>query len=289
MRIALATAAHLPQLSEDDNILYIELLRRGFDVEPVVWDGGADWSVYSIVVIRSIWDYHRKYPQFLAWLDVLETSGARIYNSTSLARWNSDKHYMLNLEAKGVRITPTRVLDRGGTRTLADVIEGTGWKSVVVKPAIASTGFETWQIDVPVTPEHEARFAKQVSDMDVLVQEFVPGIRNGERSFVFIDGEFTHCVLKKSAGEDFRIHIEWGGTVECIDPPAAQVEWARSVLAAVEQPWMYGRVDAVLNEAHEPVLMELELLEPELFFAYDSDAMDRFIERIAFGPVFHVP
>lgn len=281
MRIALATAAHLPQLSEDDNILYIELLRRGFDVDPVVWDSGANWSVYNTVVIRSVWDYHRKHPQFLAWLDELDRIGARVYNSTPLARWNSDKHYMLDLEKRGVRITPTRVLDRGGERSLAGVIEGTGWNSVVVKPAIASTGFETWQFEVPVTPDHEARFAKQVSEMDVLVQQFVAGIRNGERSFVFIDGEFTHCVLKKSAGDDFRIHIEWGGTVECIDPSAAQVAWATSVLAAVQHPWLYGRVDAVLNNAGEPVLMELEMLEPELFFAYDSDALDRFIEAIA--------
>lgn len=281
MRIALATAAHLPQLSEDDSILYIELLRRGFDVDPVVWDSGANWSVYNTVVIRSIWDYHRKHPQFLAWLDELDRIGARVYNSTPLARWSSDKHYMLDLEKRGVRITPTRVLDRGGKRSLAGVIEGTGWKSVVVKPAIASTGFETWQFEVPVTREHEARFAKQVSEMDVLVQQFVPGIRNGERSFVFIDGEFTHCVLKKSAGKDFRIHIEWGGTVECIDPAAAHVAWATSVLEAVEHPWLYGRVDAVLDDAGEPVLMELEMLEPELFFAYDSNALDRFIEAIA--------
>lgn len=281
MRIALATAAHLPQLSEDDNILYIELLRRGFDVEPVVWDSGANWSVYNIVVIRSVWDYHLKHPQFLDWLAELDRIGARVYNSTPLARWNSDKHYMLDLEKRGVRITPTRVLDRGGEHSLAGVIEGTGWKNVVVKPAIASTGFETWQFEMPVTSEHETRFAKQVSEMDVLVQQFVPGIRNGERSFVFIDGEFTHCVLKKSAGEDFRIHIEWGGTVECIDPSAALVAWATSVLEAVEHPWLYGRVDAVLNDAGEPVLMELEMLEPELFFAYDSNALDRFIEAIA--------
>ena len=280
MRIALATAAHLPQLSEDDNILYRELLRRGFDVEPVVWDGNADWSLYSVVVIRSIWDYHRKHARFIEWLDALDATGACIYNPTGLARWNSDKHYMLDLESRGVRITPTRVIDRGAERSLASIVQESGWTSVVVKPAIASTGYETWQFDAPVTAEHEARFVKQVTGMDVLVQQFVPGIRQGERSFVFIGGEFTHCVLKKSAGEDFRIHIEWGGTVQRIDPAAAHVAWARSVLEAVDQPWMYGRVDAVPNENGELVLMELEMLEPELFFAYDSDALDQFIEQI---------
>ena len=287
MRIALATAAHLPQLSEDDNILYKELLRRGFDVEPVVWDSDADWSCYQVVITRSIWDYHRKYARFLEWLDALDASGACLYNPTPLERWNSDKHYMLDLETRGVRITPTRILDRGSSRSLASIIAETGWSRIVVKPAIASTGFETWQVDAPITSDDEQRLAKQNAAMDVLVQEFVPGIRDGERSFVFIGGEFTHCVLKKSAGEDFRIHIEWGGTVERIQPPATQIAWASSVLAAVGQPWMYGRVDAVLNDANELVLMELEMLEPELFFAYNSDATDRFIEQIVNGPVFH--
>lgn len=280
MRIALATAAHLPQLSEDDNILYTELVRCGFDAEPVVWDSDADWSRYNVIITRSIWDYHRKYPRFLAWLDALDASGARVCNPTGLARWNSDKHYMLDLEARGVRITPTRVLDRDAGRTLASVVEETGWTRIVVKPAIASTGFETWQVDAPLSSDVEARFAKQNGEMDVLVQEFVPGIKDGERSFVFIGGEFTHCVLKKSAGEDFRVHIEWGGSVERIYPPHDQLAWAKSVIAAVDQPWLYGRVDAVMNAQGEPVLMELEMLEPELFFAYDSEATDRFIEEV---------
>jgi glutathione synthase/RimK-type ligase-like ATP-grasp enzyme len=281
MRIALATAAHLPELSEDDHILYTELLRRGFDAEPVIWDSGADWSRYQVVITRSIWDYHRKYDQFLKWLDALDASGACLFNPTPLERWNSDKHYMLDLEARGVRITPTRVIDRGAGRTLASVIEETGWTRIVVKPTVASTGFETWQADTPLTPEHEARFAKQSGEMDVLVQQFVPGIGSGERSFVFIGGEFTHCVLKKSAGEDFRVHIEWGGSVERVFPSTAEIDWARSVMQAVDQPWMYGRVDAVKDDTGQFVLMELEMLEPELFFAYNSEATDWFIEQIA--------
>lgn len=278
-RIALATAAHLPDLSEDDNILYKRLLARGHNAEPVVWDGDADWSGYDVVVTRSIWDYHRNYPRFLKWLEELDASGACIYNPTALMRWNSDKHYMLDLANQGVRVTPTRVVHRGEQRTLADVIAETGWQRVVVKPAIASTGWETWQADAPVTADQEAEFARLKEVMNLLVQEFVEGVAQGERSFVFIGGEYSHTVLKKAAGDEFRVHVEWGGTVERIDPPHAQIEWAESVVAAVAQPWMYGRVDAVPG-TEGLVVMELEMLEPELFFAYNAEAADRFIAQI---------
>jgi glutathione synthase/RimK-type ligase-like ATP-grasp enzyme len=285
MKIALTTAAHLPQMSDDDRVLLEALVDRGFDAQPVIWNSGADWSAYDVVVTRSIWDYHSHYPQFLAWLDALDASGACLYNPTSLERWNSDKHYMVDLERRGVRITPTRVVERGAGCTLASVIAETGWQRIVVKPTVGSTGYETWQTDAPITAEAEARFAAQIANMDVLAQEFVTGVKHGERSFVFIGGEYTHCVLKKAAGDEFRVHIEWGGTVERIHPPQEQVDWARSVVAVVDQPWMYGRVDAVTNEMGELVLMELEMLEPELFFAYNAEAVDAFIARITAGPL----
>ncbi|MGQ0562928.1 MAG: ATP-grasp domain-containing protein [Gemmatimonadota bacterium] len=280
MRIALATAAHLPQLSEDDRVLHDEMLRRGIDAQPVVWDGTTDWTRYDAVVTRSIWDYHLKYAHFLAWLDALEAGGARVYNPPALERWNSDKHYMLELERRGVHITPTRIVERGGARTLADIMAETGWQRVVVKPTVASTGFATWQVNAPAPVAAEQRFAAQVAAMSVLVQQFVTGVAAGERSFVFIGGEFTHCVLKKAAGEELRVHIEWGGTVERIDAPADQIAWAQSVVAAVDQPWLYARVDAVADRQGRLVLMELEMLEPELFFAYNPAAVDRFIRSV---------
>ncbi|MGQ0815299.1 MAG: ATP-grasp domain-containing protein [Gemmatimonadota bacterium] len=281
MRIALATAAHLPQLADDDRILFRELIRRGLDAEPVVWDSAANWSDYDVIVTRSIWDYHLKYDRFLAWLDELDASGACICNPAALQRWNSDKHYMLDLAARAVRVTPTRVVERGDTRTLAALIGETGWSRVVVKPTVASSGFETWQLAAPPSAEDELRFARQKSALAMLVQEFAAGVREGERSFVFIGGEFTHCVLKRAASDEFRVHVEWGGSVERIEPPSDQVAWAQSVVAAVDQPWLYARVDAVPNERGELVVMELEMLEPELFFAYDEDAVERFIRAIS--------
>jgi glutathione synthase/RimK-type ligase-like ATP-grasp enzyme len=279
MRIALATAAYLPNGSDDDQVLIAAMRSAGLTPVSVVWDQPADWSSFDVVVLRSIWDYHLKYPRFLAWLDELDRTGVPVYNSTDVVRWNADKQYMLELQERGVRITPTVLSAMNDERDLADIARQTGWRHLVVKPTVASTGYETWMIDAPVTPDDETRFREQRARMNVLVQEFASGVHAGEVSMVFLNGEYSHSVIKRAAGNEFRVHIEHGGTVDSITPPPAQIEWARSVVETIERPWIYARVDAV-NDSSGPMVMELELLDPELFFKYDAAAADKFIRAI---------
>ena len=279
MRVALATADFLPQGSTDDQVLIAAL--RAARVEPVsvIWDQPADWRAFDAVILRSIWDYHLKYARFLDWLNVLDASGVPVHNSTSVIRWNADKRYMLDLEERGVRITPTRLATTGDARTLSQLTEETGWQHLVIKPTVASTGYETWLTDAPVSAEAEARFREQKQRMNVLLQEFATGVQAGELSMVFLLGSYSHAVLKRAAGSEFRVHIEHGGTVEAWQPAAAQITWAESVLAAVAEPWTYARVDAV-SDAGGLLLMELELLDPELFFQYDAAAAGRLIHAL---------
>ena len=279
MRVALATAEHLPELSHDDQVLHAILQNRGVDTDIVVWDSDADWSQYDVVVTRSIWDYHLKYARYLQWLSALESAKVTVHNSVPLQRWNADKHYMLDLEERRVRITPTRVVRTDKPRALQSVLDETGWTHVVVKPTVASTGYETWMFEAPATPEHEAQFKQQLARMDVLVQEFARGVADGEMSFVFLGGEYSHAVLKRAAGDEFRIHVEHGGSVESFEPNEQQIDWAKSVVAAIREPWTYARVDAVADEKGLMV-MELELLDPELFFSYNQAAAERFADLI---------
>ena len=279
MRLALATAAHLPQCSDDDQVLIAALRDAGIDAAPVIWDEPTDWLAWDAVLIRSIWDYHLKYSRFLGWLDALDDAAIPVFNPTDVVRWNADKSYMLELEQAGVRITPTVLTKSDDARMLADIAAQTGWRHLVVKPTVASTGYETWMLDAPITPEAEARFAAQRARMDLLVQEFASGVHQGEMSLVFLNGEYSHAVLKRAAGDEFRVHIEHGGTVESVVPTDAQIEWARSVLSAVVQPWVYARVDAV-SDAAGMMVMELELLDPELFFHYDAAAASKLITAI---------
>ena len=279
MHIALATAAHLPGGSEDDQVLIQALRAKGVTVSIAIWDQPAHWDRFDAVVIRSVWDYHLKYTRFLEWLDLLEATGANLYNPVEVIRWNADKHYMLDLERRGIRITPTRVVRASDDLSLAGILRETGWREGVVKPAVSSTGYETWFVHAPCGPVDEDRFGKQRIAMDVLVQEFAAGVRDGELSFVFLAGQYSHCVLKRAAGTEFRIHVEHGGSVESHHPSAEQIQWAQSVMDAVTERWTYARVDAVAD-AEGLMLMELELLDPELFFKYKPSSAGLLISAL---------
>lgn len=279
MRIALATAAHLPHGSEDDQVLIAAMQARGMQPVPVIWDADARWSDFDAVILRSIWDYHLKYARFLEWLDALDAAGVPVHNSTPLVRWNADKRYMIELEQRGVRITPTWLVPRSDQVGLADICAQTRWQRLVIKPTVASTGYETWMTDAPVTGEANDAFEKQKARMDVLVQEFASGVHAGEISLVFLGGRYSHAVIKRAAGSEFRVHIEHGGTVESIEPGNALIGWAEDVIATIDAPWTYARVDAVSDD-RGPMLMELELLDPELFFKYHPPAAERMIAAL---------
>jgi glutathione synthase/RimK-type ligase-like ATP-grasp enzyme len=275
MRVGLATAAHLPSGSEDDQVLIEAMRNAGLEPVSAIWDQPQQWRDFDVVVLRSIWDYHLKYPRFLAWLDELDSAGVPVHNSTSLIRWNADKKYMLELEERGVRITPSRLANSTDAVTLADIAHETKWKSLVIKPTVASTGYETWLCETPVSATAEQQFAEQKRRMDVLV----PGVQQGEVSMVFLNGGYSHSVLKRAAGSEFRVHIEHGGTVESVFPDAEQIAWAESVVAAAPEAWTYARVDMV-TDAGGPLLMELEMLDPELFFKYEPAAATQMITAL---------
>lgn len=280
MRVALATADYLPHGSEDDQVLMHVLRAAGIEPVAVIWDQPADWQKYDAVIVRSIWDYHLKYARFLEWLAELDACGVTVHNPTHVLRWNADKRYMLELEELGVRITPSRLAARHDAASLAGIAAQTGWRHLVIKPTVASTGYQTWMAEAPITAATEQQFSEQNARMDLLVQEFARGVHAGELSLVFLRGRYSHAVLKRAAGSEFRVHAEHGGTVEPCQATRAQIAWGESVLQAAGQPWTYARVDAV--EAEQGLmLMELELLDPELFFKYHPAAANDMIHALA--------
>lgn len=281
MRVALATAEYLPDLSPDDQVLFAELQKRGVDTSIVIWDTDVDWPVFDVVVARSIWDYHLKYARYLEWLADLDAAGVRVHNSTDVLRWNAEKRYLIELEAAGVRITPTRIVARNTETSLSTILSETGWTDAVVKPAVSASGWETWFLTGPCTQREEQRFVEQNSEMELLVQQFAPGVTAGEISFVFLGGTYSHAILKRAAPGEFRVHIEHGGTVEDFEAAPAQIEWASAVVAVVaDRPWTYARVDAVSDD-EGLMLMELEMLDPELFFKHSEAATRRMADLIS--------
>jgi len=277
-RIAVVTYDAQPHATDDDRYLVDALAARGASVDERPWsDPTARWEGYDAVIVRSCWDYFHRPAEFHRWLDTLEARGARVFNATSTLRWNADKAYLRDLDACGVPVIPTHWIDRGAASSLDDVRKRTGWSDLVVKPAVSGGAHRTWRTSTG-GPDDDERLSEMAADGTVLIQPLVDEIESeGEWSLIFLDGRFSHAVIKRPRSGDFRVQKEHGGTVDPIAPPAPIVADAARALDAVrpegEVP-LYARVDGCVVDG-TLMLMELEVLEPELFLRTDVAAGDR--------------
>ena len=129
------------------------LAARRIEVVPVVWTEPLPPKLDALV-LRSTWDYHLRLPEFLAWVDAAEASRLPLLNPPSTIRWNVDKKYLLEVEARGVPIVPTRHAARGSAVELPSLLGAAGWTEAVVKPSVSGGAFETWRAG---TGEADAR------------------------------------------------------------------------------------------------------------------------------------
>lgn len=283
-RLALATQPSLPDLWLDARRLIPALARHGIRAEPAVWSSEmVGWRAFDGVVIRSCWDYFEDYPRFRRWLDTLDALRIRTWNGSDVLRWNTDKSYLLELAAAGVPVIETELLNSPSVADIEALAAARGWERVVVKPAVSANGANT----MAVSPA-AARAAPEVQAVAgashrgrVLVQPFAPEIAaDGEWSLVFIDGEYSHAVIKRPGSGDFRVQVSHGGTDEPATPPDWMIREASAALAASGQRVLYARVDGIARDGRF-VLMELELTEPNLYFEFSPASVERMAAALA--------
>jgi len=296
-RVALITYSGVPAITTDDRLLRDALVARGAEVDARPWDARADWSSYHRMVLRSCWNFHHRPREFLLWVDeVKQRHDGSLRNAPALVRWSVDKRYLQDLDAHDVAIVPTIWVSVGEGEKVPDLdalIAAQGWTGgAVVKPAISATAHETWRVAADDRASHQARFEALLakSTSGVMVQPFLPEIQeDGEWSLIFLGGEFSHAVVKRPADGDFRVQHDFGGTVERREPTAALIEDARAVLKAAGRVTntgvdeiLYARVDGIVRDG-ALLLMELEVIEPVLFFSHAPGAAARMAELIVSG------
>lgn len=227
----------------------------------------------DLILLRSTWDYHKRIQEFRNWLTELEARGRRVMNPVPTIRWNLDKAYLRELANLGIAIPETRFEYQLTPARLGALMASLGWPQVVVKPRISATAHGTFLVRAGDMVDSLA----PAWQSGALVQEFVPEVvEQGELSLLFFNGEFSHAVIKKPKSGDFRVQTDFGGSVEPVLPSEAAIRFATRVLDQTPHPWTYARVD-IVETAKGPLLMELELIEPHLFF----DVEPRSAERLA--------
>ena len=262
-------------LTNSDRVLASALERRGVESVPKPWDEIAADRLErgDLVCIRSPWDYFLgRAEEFRRWLESFARNPERLVNPPATALWNLDKIYLRELHASGVAIPETHWIESIHSAELARVLKTAGWDRAVVKPRVAGGGHGTYRIRPGVDLSDGDRVAAFGSG--ALVQEYVTEIESrGEISLIYLAGTFSHSVVKRSASGDFRVQAQFGGTTEPFEAGPALRDFGADVLRRAARPWVYARVD-IVERATGPVLMELEILEPDLFFLQKPEAAE---------------
>jgi hypothetical protein len=279
--VALATFAGLPGGADWDRPLVQALESAGATVAYEVWDGAADWERYDLVLIRSVFDYSQRRDEFVAWAAGV---GDRLHNPPAIVEWNSHKGYLGELAAAGLPVIPTAYVEPGDP---APDLDG----AVVVKPAISAGGRDSGRFG-PSTHDAARELIERIgaSGRTAMVQPYQESVETaGEAALVYFDGRLSHTLRKGAVLPPDQVAPEVEGlpglsaAAAMFDPdlvraaPAStdEIELGDTVLAHLSERFgrtpLYARVDAVPG----PLIMEIELIEPNFYFETADGAAER--------------
>jgi glutathione synthase/RimK-type ligase-like ATP-grasp enzyme len=275
-RIALCTSTSTHDLDGEAPQVVDDLRSRGHDAVAIPWDSPVDWAAFDLVVVRSTWDYFDRLEEFLAWVDDV-AQRTRIINSPSVIRWNSHKGYLAELGAAGIPVVPSLALPRG-TVDAASRMQATGWGEVVIKPAVDG-GARLALKSTNGSPEAAEHVRALVAAGDAIVQPYLPSVEDGETSLFFFAGRYSHAVRKVPKPGDYRVQALHGGSEEVHVPSPEERALAEAAIALAPGEVAYGRADFVDLDGR-PTLMELELIEPDLFLRMAPGSVERFADMV---------
>ncbi|HEX2764280.1 MAG TPA: hypothetical protein VHM92_10640 [Allosphingosinicella sp.] len=242
------------------------LRAAGLEVEPRAWTAATDLAGFDLVLPLLVWGYPFAPRRWAEAVDRWEASGVRLANAAPVLRWNADKTYLERLGARGAPAVPTLFVEKLDEAALVDAAARFGTDRLVAKPQVSSTAWQTirWSPGKSIEggPEGPA-----------MIQPYLPEIEHsGEVSLIWFGRQFSHGIVKRPQPGDFRVQPEFDGIIGAYDPAADEMDAAARVLEAVEEPLLYARVDLVRGLSGAPELIELELIEPDLYLGYEDNA-----------------
>lgn len=273
---------YVRQILDEDNLVKQALEKRGLKTLRTSWDRqDFDWTKTRYILFRTIWDYFDRFDEFVPWLDMVN-SLTKLINPYDTIRWNFDKHYLRDLEDKGVNIPPTLFIEPGEKHTLQTIVNQSGWKESVLKPAVSGAGRHTYRLRPGNIAKHESLFSQLIKSETMLLQEFQEKvISKGEVALMLFGGQYSHAVLKKAKAGDFRVQDDFGGSVHDYQPSDEEIKFAEKVVSLCDPIPVYARVDIIRDNNNDLCISELELIEPELWFRSRPSAAGLLAVRIA--------
>ena len=278
MNIAILTCEDLPNLTISDQLLVPAFAKHNIIAKPAIWnDITVNWKNFDALIFRNTWDYYQKQVAFDSFLQKIENLGIKTLNAINIINQNKHKFYLQDFEKLGIKIIPTIFIRKTQNLNLAAIIPS-HWRKAVIKPAYSAGSYQTELFDVENIATINAQYKSIASQKDLLLQEFMPEIKSiGETSFIFFNKKFSHAVNKKPKNDDFRIQQQFGGIYTLVQPSQEIIEQAQKIINLFPDNLLYARVDAIIID-QQLHLMELECLEPDLYFNLAENSVQKFVD-----------
>lgn len=255
----------------EDDLLLKALIDEDLNCNRKSWDDkNYQWHNSKAIIFRSTWDYFDRYDEFHPWLMDVKTKTLLI-NSKELIEWNIDKHYLIDLKNAGVKIPKSVFIEKGNTTKLIEHCNTFNNSTIIIKPCISGAARLTFKLFDHQIEAFSSKFEELIKEEALVIQEFLTPIEVfGEISMILFNGKFSHAVLKKAKPGDFRVQDDYGGTVHNYLPNLEEINFAETAVNACPEMPVYARVDIATDNHGQLVLIELELIEPELWLRHDK-------------------
>ena len=278
-RCAFLSMDSLDDFFNYDPMLFEPLKAVGWLAEEVSWrKTDVDWNDYDVVVIRTTWDYQDDVEGFKACLQRIEASSAQLQNSLKIVEWNISKNYLKDLQNQGINIVPTLWFDSFLLSELQAGFSHFDTPQIVLKPLVSAGADHTYRLTPENLNERADELKATFGQREFMLQPFLPGIVDeGEYSLFYFAGHYSHSILKQPESGDFRVQEEHGGQLSSIQPSEDMLTTASHCLAALPADVLYARIDLVRHK-NEFAVMEIELIEPSLYFNMDPGSPQRFVD-----------
>lgn len=274
---AILSMSSLEDFESYDNLLVEPLGKLGWSTQTTDWrDESIDWNQFDAVLIRSTWDYQQDPQHFLRVLQRIDKSSAILQNCLQLVEWNIKKTYLKSLQNKGFSIVPTIWGETLQHNDFASCFERLNSTEIIIKPVVSANADNTYRLTLEQARQNSDELCLIFADVDFMVQPFMTSIIDeGEYSLFFFGGQYSHAILKKPATGDFRVQEEHGGSLTSVAPEKALLDMAIKLNSDLTPAPLYSRLDFVRSESGFAI-MEVELIEPSLYFNMDVNSADRF-------------
>lgn len=261
-----------------DHLLYKPLKELGWQTEEISWRSeNVNWNEFDAVIVRSTWDYQLNPEKFLVVLEQINKSSALLFNDIDILKWNMNKTYLADLEKKGVAIVPTIWDNSFSSDKLRNYFDVFNKDEIIIKPNISANADNTFYLKRYEIGSNKNLLENIFEKKDFMVQPFMQNIiSEGEYSLFYFGGEYSHTILKTPKQNDFRVQEEHGGILKLVNSNIKLQNIASGIIKKLTTTPLYARIDLVRGIKDEFLLMELELIEPSLYFNMDPSAAKRF-------------